>query len=302
VPVIGAGGAAVDYSHANQVKAAMQAAVDSTALTAKVILAGRDVDPELYRRYLAIVLDGLRARPDLTPPVIDVVAHEDGTAPATTFRYDGGLVDYVNHINSGGKTPLPFDFLFLPARQLLQFFRELDRGIVTLEGEQMAEGELAHLRAGDLDQFLVAVAERRAPEPGHAVDIRLAVAVVEPHTLTTLDHPEHRAVEAPVAVRRDHAARELHVPNDGRRHVDPDRVRQFEHDAELALDLEPQPEVEAELRLTALESANPAAHACDEPVTGELREGLDAVDLLRATFPGGSITGAPRRRGRRLRR
>jgi para-aminobenzoate synthetase component 1 len=31
-------------------------------------------------------------------------------------------------------------------------------------------------------------------------------------------------------------------------------------------------------------------------VEGELREGLDAVDLIRATFPGGSITGAPKLR------
>ncbi|HEU5078143.1 MAG TPA: aminodeoxychorismate synthase component I [Opitutaceae bacterium] len=29
-------------------------------------------------------------------------------------------------------------------------------------------------------------------------------------------------------------------------------------------------------------------------IRGELREGLDAIDLLRATFPGGSITGAPK--------
>ena len=32
LPIIGAIGAAVDYSHANDVKAAMQAALDSTAL------------------------------------------------------------------------------------------------------------------------------------------------------------------------------------------------------------------------------------------------------------------------------
>jgi DNA gyrase subunit B len=31
-------------------------------------------------------------------------ADEDGTAPAVTFRYDGGLVDYVKHLNASKKT------------------------------------------------------------------------------------------------------------------------------------------------------------------------------------------------------
>src|SRR5262245_66373585 len=51
----------------------------------------------------------------------------------------------------------------------------------------MAEGELAHLRRGGLDQLFVAVAECGAPEPRHALEIGLALAVVDEHALPTLD-------------------------------------------------------------------------------------------------------------------
>jgi AcrR family transcriptional regulator len=38
---------------------------------------GRDVEPELYKRYLAIVLDGLRPRDDLEPLPVDAVHVRD---------------------------------------------------------------------------------------------------------------------------------------------------------------------------------------------------------------------------------
>lgn len=46
--------------------------------------------------------------------------------------------------------------------------------------------------------------------------------------------------------------------------------------------------------------AHPTVHHLVSIVTATLREGLDALDLLAATFPGGSITGAPKLRAMAL--
>jgi para-aminobenzoate synthetase component I len=46
-------------------------------------------------------------------------------------------------------------------------------------------------------------------------------------------------------------------------------------------------------RLCGIESHGPVHHLVST-VIGELRSGCDAIDLLRASFPGGSITGAPK--------
>src|SRR6185295_4518554 len=53
---------------------------------------------------------------------------------------------------------------------LLELLGELDRAVVALATEQMPEGELAHLRRRGLGKLVVAPAQRRAPEPSHAVD------------------------------------------------------------------------------------------------------------------------------------
>src|SRR5262249_58976292 len=77
-------------------------------------------------------------------------------------------------------------------RDLLEPFGELDRGIVALGAEQMAKGELAHLRRRRLDQLFVAVTECGAPESRHALDIGLTFAVVDEHSLPALDDQRTR--------------------------------------------------------------------------------------------------------------
>ena len=60
----------------------------------------------------------------------------------------------------------------------------------------MREGQLAHLRRRGLDQLLVAVAERGAPQPGHAFDVGLAVGVVDEDALPALDDERPGLAEA----------------------------------------------------------------------------------------------------------
>src|SRR5262249_17936962 len=72
-------------------------------------------------------------------------------------------------------------------RDLLEPLGKLDCGIVALAGEQVSERQLAHLRRRRLDQLRVAIAERRAPQPGHALDIGLSLVVVDAHALPALE-------------------------------------------------------------------------------------------------------------------
>src|SRR5262245_3718119 len=66
---------------------------------------------------------------------------------------------------------------------------------MALGGEEVAERQLAHLRRRSLDQLLVVVAERGAPQPRHAFDIGFAFAVIDEHAAPALEHERPRVAQ-----------------------------------------------------------------------------------------------------------
>src|SRR5262249_47496131 len=68
----------------------------------------------------------------------------------------------------------------------LEPFGKLNCGVVTLAGKEMRKWEFAHLFNGGSDQFFVPVAQCRAPESGHTLEIGFAGSVVDVHPLPAL--------------------------------------------------------------------------------------------------------------------
>jgi hypothetical protein len=64
-----------------------------------------------------------------------------------------------------------------PRRELLQLFGELDGEFMSFAAEHQSGRELAHLPCASVDQFLVAEAERRAPQSRQPVDVFLLPVV-----------------------------------------------------------------------------------------------------------------------------
>ena len=69
-----------------------------------------------------------------------------------------------------------------------QRVRQGHGGRVGLAAKQMRVGEGAHLLRRGRDDFLVAIAQRGAPETAHALQVLPPLVVVDIHALTALDH------------------------------------------------------------------------------------------------------------------
>jgi hypothetical protein len=87
----------------------------------------------------------------------------------------------------------------------LSFLGKLDHPVMRLAAEGVGEGHLAQrLRTGFRD-FLVAVAERGAPQAGHALDIALARVVIEIDPAALIeDQGPHLAVAREIGIGVDH--------------------------------------------------------------------------------------------------
>ena len=79
-------------------------------------------------------------------------------------------------------------------RDFLDLLCELHRRLVATPTEKVGERQLAHLLRGRLDQLVIAVAERRAPQSRQPLDVFFARRIIDVNAFRTLQH--HRPVDA----------------------------------------------------------------------------------------------------------
>ena len=73
-------------------------------------------------------------------------------------------------------------------RDFLQLLGQGDARLMALAAEDMAERQRPHLRRRGFGQFLLAPAQRRAPQPAHRLQIVLAVGVMDKDAPAARDH------------------------------------------------------------------------------------------------------------------
>ena len=90
-------------------------------------------------------------------------------------------------------------------RDLLELLRQLDHPVMRLAAEGVGEGHLAQRLGTRFGDFLVAIAQCRAPQAGHALEVALARVVVEIDAAALVeDQGPHLAVAREVGVGMDH--------------------------------------------------------------------------------------------------
>ncbi len=97
-----------------------------------------------------------------------------------------------------------------------------DRRLMALAGKEMRKRQLLDLLVGRPRELVVAVTERRAPQPRHRFDVLLAMVVPDVHAFTARQH------EGPAAMQR----REIRIRMQDAREVE--RVEVVRHRSRLS--------------------------------------------------------------------
>jgi anthranilate synthase component 1 len=225
--------------------------------------------------------------------------------------YDGAIARLDNAVADLGR-PLPYAPT-LPPEDELDRLPELRRNFEGAAWTEAVNAAKEYILDGDI--FQVVLSQRfDLVEPVEALDVYRVLRLVNPSPyMYYLHHPEATVVgSSPEALVQLRNGRVISRPIAGTRR----RGRNQEHDRRLEAELVEHPKERAEHvmlldlarndvgrvvrygteqveELMTLERYSHVMHMTSQ-VAGDLAEGLGPIDVLRATFPAGTVSGAPK--------
>ncbi len=244
--------------------------------------------------------------------LIENVYPPPGADPATVdATYDGAIARLDNAVSDLGR-PLPYQPT-LPPGDDLQALPEIRRNFSAAAWADAVNAAKEHILDGDI--FQVVLAQRfDLVEPVDPLDVYRVLRLVNPSPyMYYLHHPEASVVgSSPEALVQLRHGRVISRPIAGTRK----RGRNDEHDRRLEAELVEHPKERAEHvmlvdlarndvgrvvrygteqveELMTLERYSHVMHLTSQ-VAGDLAEGKGPIDVLRATFPAGTVSGAPK--------
>jgi len=243
--------------------------------------------------------------------VENVYPPPDADAATVDAMYDGAIARLDNAVADLGR-PLPYAPT-LPPEDELDRLPELRRNFEGAAWTEAVNAAKEYILDGDI--FQVVLSQRfDLVEPVEALDVYRVLRLVNPSPyMYYLHHPEATVVgSSPEALVQLRNGRVISRPIAGTRR----RGRNQEHDRRLEAELVEHPKERAEHvmlldlarndvgrvvrygtehveELMTLERYSHVMHMTSQ-VAGDLADGLGPIDVLRATFPAGTVSGAPK--------
>jgi anthranilate synthase component 1 len=235
----------------------------------------------------------------------------DADEPTIDAMYDAAIARLDNAVVDLGR-PLPYTPAVPPAEELDEL-PKLERNFAIDAWTEAIDAAKEHILDGDI--FQVVLSQRfDLVEPVDPLNVYRVLRLVNPSPyMYYLHHPEATVVgSSPEALVQLRDGRVISRPIAGTRR----RGRNEEHDRRLAAELVEHPKERAEHvmlvdlarndvgrvvqfgsehieELMTLERYSHVMHMTSQ-VAGDLAEGLGPIDVLRATFPAGTVSGAPK--------